>query len=97
MILLLDSDRIAQVAYETIDPDSVELLPHFDASDPVLHQIGLSFKAELESRQEWNYLVMDSLKNILSITLLRNYATHKGMIREYEDGLSKQKLKQVID
>jgi AraC family transcriptional regulator len=97
MMLLLDPDSIAQVAYESIDPDSVELLPHFDASDPVLHQIGLSFKAELESGQRWNRLAIDSLKNILSITLLRKYATHKAMIREYGDGLSKQKLKQVVD
>lgn len=97
MMLILPPETIAQIAYETIDPDSVELLPHFDAPDPLIHQIGLSLKAELEAPGQWSRLFIDSLKTILSVALLRRYTAHKGVIQDYGDGLSKRKLQQVID
>jgi AraC family transcriptional regulator len=97
MMLILPPETIAQAAYETIDPDSVELLPHFDAPDPLIHQIGLSLKAELESPGQWSRLFIDAMKTALAVNLLRKYATHKGEIKEYQDGMPKYKLKQAID
>lgn len=97
MIIMLPQETIAQVAYETIDPDSVELLPHFSTRDPIIHQIGRSLKAELEIQGQWSRLFIDSLKTALSINLLRRYAIHQGEIRNYTDGLSKYKLKKTIN
>lgn len=97
MMLFLPPETIAQVAYETIDPDSVELLPHFDTPDPLIHQIGLLLKSELESQKQWSRLFIDSLKIIFSVELLRRYAIHNGKLQDYEDGLSKYRLNRVID
>jgi AraC family transcriptional regulator len=97
MMVFLPPESIAQVAYETIDPDSVELLPHFDIFDPTIYQIGLSLKAELETQGQWSHLFIDSLKTALSVNLLRRYTIHKGRILEYTDGLSKYKLRQAVD
>jgi AraC family transcriptional regulator len=97
MIIFLAQETIAQVAYETIDPDSVVLLPHFLTRDPIIHQIGRSLKAELETQGQWSRLFIDSLKTALAVNLLRRYAIHQGEIRDYTDGLSKYKLKQTID
>jgi AraC family transcriptional regulator len=94
MMLILSPEAIAHVAYESVDPDSVDLLPHFDTSDPIIHQIGLSFKAELESGQ-WNRLAVDSLRTILSTVLLRKYSNYKGKLHNDTGGLSKCKLVQA--
>lgn len=97
MILLLQPFHLANIAYETVDCERVELIPHFIKPDPLIHGIALALKSELELQQQANQLYVNSLTTSLSIHLIKNYSTFKGSLREYEDGLPKYKLRQVIE
>lgn len=46
--IVLEPDYITNIAPEAIYPDRLELLPRFAGSDPLLYQIGLTLKRELE-------------------------------------------------
>jgi AraC family transcriptional regulator len=40
---------LREVVNESIDPNRIELIPQFAAFDPLIHQIGLSLKADLQA------------------------------------------------
>jgi AraC family transcriptional regulator len=96
-LLFLEPTYIAQVAYESINPDSLEIVPHLAVSNPHIYQIGLLFKSELESKGICSRLYIDSLKTTLAVTLLRHYSARKLSIKNYTGGLSQSKLQQVIE
>jgi AraC family transcriptional regulator len=96
-LLYLEPARIADIAYESINPDSVELLPHFAKSDPLIYQIGLALKAELESEEADSHLYAHSATTMLAAHLLRHYCVRKYTVGNYPGGLPKSKLRQVTD
>ena len=97
IMLLLTPFELANVAHEAVDCDRVELIPHFSQPDPLIHGIALALKSELELQKQANQIYIDSLTTSLSIHLIKNYSTFERSLREYEDGLSKYKLRQVIN
>ncbi len=98
MILLLTPFNVAKIAYEAVSCDRVELIPHFVTPDPLIYGIALALKSELELQQQGNQLYVDSLTTSLSIHLIKNYSTFERLsLREYEDGLSRYKLRKVIE
>jgi AraC family transcriptional regulator len=96
-VLVLEPQYLADVAYESVNGDRVELLPQFFQFDPVLQQIGGLLAAELESDVPNSLIYVDSLTTALAAHLLRQYCTIEQRIKEYEDGLSQRKLNQAID
>ncbi|MBD2102442.1 helix-turn-helix transcriptional regulator [Leptolyngbya sp. FACHB-261] len=87
-----------QVAYESVHPDSVELIPHFSKPDPLVHQLGLALKAELEANDgTGSRLYAESAATFLATHLLRHYSTRKHTIRNYAGGLTKHKLRQAVE
>ena len=96
-MLLFDPNYIARIAYEWIDLDSIELMPHFDTIDPLIYQLGMLFLSELKSPDAGSRLYLDSITTTLAVTLLRKYSIYKGAVRNFTDGLSKQKLKRAIE
>ena len=96
-LLFLEPTHIAKIAYESIDVDRVEILPHFATPDPLIYQICLALTAELASNGVCSRLYVDSLITTLSIHLLRQYSAREQLVRAYTDGLPKCKLQQVID
>ena len=97
IVLLLTPFYLANIAHEAVDCDRVELIPHFVKPDPLIHGIALALKSELKLQQQANQLYIDSLNTSLSIHLIKNYSTFEQSLREYKDGLSKYKLRQVIE
>lgn len=97
ILLNLEPALLAHAAYESVDPDRVELLPHFTIPDPLIYQIGLALKSELASNGLGNRLLIDSLSTALSIHLLRHYSVQKHPTLEYVVGLPKYVLQQVLD
>jgi AraC family transcriptional regulator len=95
-LLFLEPDYLAQVAYESISADRVELIPHHAMHDPLIDQIGRSLIAELESNQLNSGLFAESLTLALSIHLLRHYSTLQSPLREDSGGLPRRKLQQAI-
>ena len=105
--LLLRPFHLVNTAHEAVDCDNpvgdtlsdrVELIPHFSQPDPLIHGIALALKSELELKQQANQLYVDSLTTSLSIHLIKNYSNFERLsLQEYENGLPKYKLIQVIE
>ena len=97
-ILAIDPALLKQVAQDLIDPDRIELIPHYMTEQDILIQGILSaLRQELESGKIGGYLLIDSLKTGLAIHLLRNYCTAPPRLSSYTDGLSKFKLQQITE
>ena len=95
IVLSLEPEILSTCARETFDLDKIEIIPTFTKPDPLIFGIGLALKTALESSQ-YNRLYGESLYDTLSIHLLQRYATRQPLIREYNDGLPKYKLKRAI-
>lgn len=97
-LLFLEPTYVAEIAYESIiSVDHVEILPHFTTSDPLIYQIGLLLKSELESNGLCSRLYVDSLATTLAVNLLRRYSAQKSTVRNITGGLPKSKLWQAIE
>lgn len=95
--LTLDSDSVSNIAYESVNPDTVEIIPHFSKSDPLIYQIGLALKAALQADGLSSRLYAESMATALSAHLLLHYSAPKHIIYEYRGGLPKYKLQRVIE
>lgn len=87
----------AQVAYESVNPDRVELLLTRKKVDALIYQMGLALRSNLEADGEGSRFYVDSMATAMAAHLLRHYSTRNHRFQEHEDGLSKQKLKQAIE
>jgi AraC family transcriptional regulator len=95
-LLWLDSKHISQIAYEAVDTDQIEIIPRFAAPDPLIYQLILGLRSELELGESCSLLYVDSLITTLSLHLIRKYSVTKPLIQDYTDGLPKSKLRQAI-
>jgi AraC family transcriptional regulator len=95
-LLLLEPTHIAQIAYESIDVEQLEILPCFATSDPLIYQFSQALKSELELGESCSRFYVDHLIAALSMHLIRYYSAKKQSIRDYTDGLSKCKLQRAI-
>ncbi len=96
-LLFLEPKYVAQIAHESVDADHVEIVPHFATPDPLIYQIGVLLKSELESNGLGSRLYADSLFTALAINLLRRYSTRKPVVRDFTGGLPKRKLQQAME
>ena len=88
---------LAQIAYESVNPDRVELSLVLKAADPLIYHIGQALKADLEIDGIGRRFYADSLTTALAAHLLLHYSTRKHKLRSYDDGLPKKMLKQAIE
>ncbi|KAB8319574.1 helix-turn-helix transcriptional regulator [Tolypothrix campylonemoides VB511288] len=96
IILAIESELLKQVGQDLVNPDRIELIPHFMTGQDVLIQgIFCALREELESGKIGGDLLIYSLKTTLAIHLLRNYCTTQPKLSSYADGLSKSTLQQV--
>lgn len=96
-LLFLEPTYIAQIAHESVEAERVEIVPHFATPDPLIYQIGLLLKSELESNGLCSRLYADSLFTTLSVKLLRRYSVWKPAVRDFTGGLPKIKLQQAME
>lgn len=96
-LLMLEPLQFAQIAYESVDGDRVELIPHFAKPDPLIHQIGLALKAQLATPCAGDRLYAESAATMLSVHLLQHYSTHRHNLQGREGGLSRRKLQWTIE
>jgi AraC family transcriptional regulator len=92
-----ESKILNYTLFETIDPDQVEIIPNFAQPDPLIYQLGLKLKTELESGGLGSRLYADAIANLLSVHLLQHYSIQTPQIKNYSDGLPQYKLKQVCE
>lgn len=94
--LSLKPALLTRNATELLGVDRVEIPPRKPFYDPLILQIGLALKADLESQRPGGRLYAETMANALAVHILRNYsATHKPV--HYLGGLSPTQLKLVTD
>jgi AraC family transcriptional regulator len=90
---------IQQVATEALDrnPDRLELLPEFQNRDFQIESIAMMLLAELNQDRLGCKLYIDSLANVLTVHLLRQYTVSKPHLSVYEGGLPQRQLMQIFE
>lgn len=93
----LQPELLTRNAAELLAVDQVELLPQKPLYDPLILQIGLTLKADLESQRPGGRLYVETMATALAVHLLRNYSAHSHKSIRYLGGLSPTHLKLVVD
>jgi len=99
MQIRLSTQFIQTVASETLEiaPDRLELIPEFRVRDSQIEAIALMLLTELQQKSIGSALYIDSLKNVLAIHLIRNYASAKPNVSIHSTGLPERKLAYVLE
>lgn len=93
--LHLEPAMLTRAAYELLVVERVEFVPYFATRDPLIQQIALALKAELESTSS-EHLYAELMANALAVHLLRRY-TGTTILERPTEGLPQYKLRQVLD
>jgi AraC family transcriptional regulator len=95
-IVAIEPTLLKQVGRDWVDPDRIELIPHFmTKQDALIQGIIAAMREEVETGKIGGDLLIDHLKTTLAIHLLRNYCTTQPKFSSPIDGLSQSKLNQV--
>lgn len=95
--LNLKRDLLVRSALELFNTDRVELLSPLAFQDPLIHQIGLALKAELQSNAIGSRIYVETMANALAVHLLRHYSTQGHRTVSYNGGICPHKLRLVTD
>jgi YesN/AraC family two-component response regulator len=85
-----------QPAHETLNINQLEIVPQIFGRDPLIYQIGLELKKELEFARDDSHLYAESMATALAVHLMKRYAVQTSAIKTYSGGLSSYKLKTAI-
>ena len=97
ILLNFEPNFLINAVHESMNVDKIEITQKIKTFDPLIKQIGLAIKTELEISIADSRLYVESAANMLAVHLLKRYSTRKCNIKEYSDGLPKYKLKEIID
>ncbi len=97
LLLKISPTLIERAASESIDTNSIEIIPIWGIRDPQILHIGLALKAEIEAGCLSGYLYGESLGFALAVHLIKRYSSLRKAISEPTGELSKKQLQQVID
>ena len=103
--IYLTPTLFSTIAYELLDVDGLEILPQPNIRDPLIQQLGLSLKTELERghidtsaiENNKSRLLAESISSVLTVHLIKTYSSQLPVIRDYAGGLPKHKLRLAID
>lgn len=96
IVLCLEPVFVLSAACELVNADGIEIIQQLQTHDPLIQQIGLALKRELETSVVDSRLYAESAANMLAVHLLKRYSARPLMEREYTGGLPKHKLKEAI-
>ncbi len=94
--LFLSPDILVGGIGEIISP-KVKLESHFRLRDPLIQQMGLALKTELEIAGKDSKLYADSMATALGAHLLQRYGLKDSVVKEYRGGLTPYQLRIVIE
>lgn len=95
----ISSRFLQSVAEETLhlNLDRLELRPEFRSRDRHMESLSMMLLSELKQEDLGSRLYVESLTNILSIHLLRQFSIAKPRLTLYAGGLPDRQLLQVLD
>lgn len=79
-----------------IPTEYVELVPHFHASDPLLHHIGLVLQVAVDAASPASHLYAEVLTNALAVHFLQRYVACTPPVRPVASGLTPAMLRRTI-
>jgi AraC family transcriptional regulator len=97
ILLSIEPTFLASSAYESTNAHQIEIGSFRHLNDPLIYQIGLTLKSSLEIDGNCDLFYVESLANLFSVHLLKQYNLRQLKFRQYTDGLSKHQLRQAID
>lgn len=97
LLLHLEPKLFTYAGYESVNADHTQIVPQLKICDPLIQQIGLALKAELEIDGLSDRVYAESMANALAVHLLRHYSTRRREIRAGSGCLPSHKLQQAID
>ena len=95
--LFIEPTLITRSLCESVNVEDIELVPQFNIRDPLIENIGLALKTELELNGAQSKFYAESMAMALSMHLVSRYSSRQPPIKQYTDGLPNYKLKEVID
>jgi AraC family transcriptional regulator len=75
----------------------IELIPQFSVYDPVIQQLAIALKIEIQTGCMSGKLYGESLGTAIAARLVQNYAVNRSSLELNPSGLSRSQLEQVID
>ncbi|MEO0803926.1 MAG: AraC family transcriptional regulator, partial [Cyanobacteria bacterium J06642_2] len=84
-------------ANEKLMQGDIDLIPQFAIDDPVIQQLALALKIEIQTGCLSGRLYGDLLGTALATRLVKNYAVNKPALKVKTNGLSQSQLERVID
>jgi AraC family transcriptional regulator len=97
LALYLEPSLVVRAASETTAHANVEVVERCSPSDPIISNIGRALLAELDTGAPGGRLYAESLANLLAVHLLRHYTAEGHNAQRFAGGLTKQKLRAVMD
>ena len=92
----LSQELLRRNARELFNCDRVELQATHSIHDPLLQQLGLALKADLESGLPGGAVYAQTMANAIAVHLLRNFSVKRQTIPNINGGLSPQKKARVL-
>ncbi|MEL6494322.1 MAG: AraC family transcriptional regulator [Cyanobacteria bacterium J06623_7] len=94
--LFLQPDTLLQSLGEVAD-HKVKLRSHFRIQDPLIQQIAIALKTELEIAQADSKQYADSMAVALGAHLVRRYGVKQSVVKAYSGGLTPSQLRIVVE
>jgi len=81
-LLVLEPSYVAQIVYEDVNPERVELFPRFAMSDLLIYQIEQVLRTELEAREQSDRLYVEAATMMLAVHLLKYYCVRDQPLQD---------------
>lgn len=88
-----------KIALETMDksPKFIEIPHRFGFKDPMMLQLGLAIKRELECNNPYGKIFVETAANLLAIHVLRNYSADKLKAPQIKYGREQRFMRVVLE
>jgi hypothetical protein len=96
MLMSIELSLLAQVLDSDLGAEQLDLRMQIFGQDPLIYQLGLTLKQELEAGGADSQLYAESMGMALAAHPVRRYATRSTLLKAYTGGLPGYKLQTVI-
>lgn len=96
LLIAIDQPFFNKAVCEAVDGKAVELMPQILGQDPLIYQIGLALKQQLEFNRQDSRLYADSIATALAVHLMQRYSMRHFEMPSCSGGLPKMILRLVV-
>ncbi len=97
LTMTLEPSFVMEALQESVNPERVGLIMHRGQSDPLIREILLALKVELEVGCPSGWLYGEAMGTALAVHLLKTYTTLQSTSFQSGDRLPQHKLTQVLE